>query len=139
MPAYKYGHRRKMWSFSTLSPSMAMDVGALSPTSRFAEMWEELLVEKSKVSSPMLGKSKVDASEKQILLKEVKLSKARRKLAEEEAEKWRAISDGKSKRHSLRSILVNFSSSRLSNISKEPEHFSPISNHILPKSYEQFW
>ncbi|KAF7821994.1 polyamine-modulated factor 1-binding protein 1 [Senna tora] len=66
------------------------------------------LFSKSKVSSAMLGKSKLDASEKEILLKEVKLSKARMKQAEQVSEKWRAISDGKCKRHSLRSILVNF-------------------------------
>ncbi|OIV96838.1 hypothetical protein TanjilG_08699 [Lupinus angustifolius] len=68
------------------------------------------LEQKDQILSAMLRKSKLDTAEKQMLLKEVKLSKARRKQAEHETEKWRAVSEGKNDRHSLKSMLVNLSS-----------------------------
>ncbi|MED6149679.1 hypothetical protein PIB30_064811 [Stylosanthes scabra] len=68
------------------------------------------LEQKDKILSAMLRKSKLDTAEKQMLLKEVKLSKARRKHAEQESERWRAVSEVKHERHSLKSMLVNLSS-----------------------------
>ncbi|XP_019417523.1 PREDICTED: polyamine-modulated factor 1-binding protein 1 [Lupinus angustifolius] len=102
------------------------------------------LEQKDQILSAMLRKSKLDTAEKQMLLKEVKLSKARRKQAEHETEKWRAVSEGKNDRHSLKSMLVNLSSRMdvfpgargmqhssigSSNIVKERDHFSPFSDH----------
>lgn len=95
------------------------------------------LEQKGKVLAAMVRKSKLDASEKQILLKEVKLSKSRRKQAEQETKKWRAVSDGKYRKHSTSSILVNLGSTRLSHISKEPEQIFSMYDHYLPKSYEE--
>lgn len=63
--------------------------------------------QKDKILSAMLRKSKLDTSEKQMLLKEVKLSKAKRKQAELETERWRAASESRHERHSLKSFLSN--------------------------------
>jgi len=65
------------------------------------------LEQKEKILSAMLRKSKLDTAEKQMLLKEVKLSKAKRKQAEIETERWRAVSESRHERHSLRSMLAN--------------------------------
>ncbi|KAK7282556.1 hypothetical protein RIF29_11445 [Crotalaria pallida] len=109
------------------------------------------LEQKDKILSAMLRKSKLDIAEKQMLLKEVKLSKARRKQAEHETEKWRAVSEGKHDRHSLKSMLVNLSSrmdvfpgargmqhssTGSSQIVKEPDLFSPFSDHYIPQRNE---
>ncbi|GAB4826200.1 hypothetical protein Ancab_009065 [Ancistrocladus abbreviatus] len=71
------------------------------------------LEQKDKILSAMLRKSKLDAAEKQMLLKEIKLSKAKRKQAEQETEKWRAVSDSRNERRTLRSMLSRQLSSRL--------------------------
>lgn len=63
--------------------------------------------QKDKILSAMLRKSKLDTSEKQMLLKEVKLSKAKRKQAELEIERLRAASESRHERHSLKSFLSN--------------------------------
>lgn len=109
------------------------------------------LEQKDKILSAMLRKSKLDTAEKQMLLKEVKLSKARRKQAEQESERWRAVSEGKHDRHSLKSMLVNLSSRMevfpgargvqhssigSSQIAKEPHQFSPFSDQYLPQRNE---
>lgn len=65
------------------------------------------LEQKDKILSAMLRKTKLDAAHKQMLLKEVKLSKAKRKQAELEAERWKAISASRHERRSLRSMLSN--------------------------------
>ncbi|CAK9318175.1 unnamed protein product [Citrullus colocynthis] len=65
------------------------------------------LEQKDKILSAMLRKSKLDTAQKQMLLKEVKLSKARRKQAELEAERWKTISESRHERQSLRSMLSN--------------------------------
>lgn len=70
------------------------------------------LEQKDKILSAMLRKSKLDTTEKQLLLKEVKLSKAKRKQAELETERWRAASESKHERHSLRSMFANQVNSR---------------------------
>ncbi|XP_027365400.1 myosin-2 heavy chain, non muscle isoform X2 [Abrus precatorius] len=104
------------------------------------------LEQKDKILSAMLRKSKLDTAEKQMLLKEVKLSKARRKHAEQETEKWKAVSEGKHDRHSLKSMLVNLSSrmdvfpgargmqpssTGSSHIAKEPDQNSLFSDNYL--------
>lgn len=45
--------------------------------------------QKDRILSAMLRKSKLDSSEKHVLMKEVKISKARRKQAELETERWK--------------------------------------------------
>ncbi|XP_023552511.1 myosin-7B-like [Cucurbita pepo subsp. pepo] len=65
------------------------------------------LEQKDKMLSAMLRKSKMDVAQKAMLLKEVKLSKARRKQAELEAERWKTISESRHERQSLRSMLSN--------------------------------
>lgn len=58
------------------------------------------LDQKDQILSAMLRKSKVDAAEKQMLLKEVNSSKAKKLQSE-----WKSISASKQDRHSLRNIL----------------------------------
>ncbi|KAK7317116.1 hypothetical protein RJT34_01083 [Clitoria ternatea] len=109
------------------------------------------LEQKDKILSAMLRKSKLDTAEKQMLLKEVKLSKARRKHAEHKTERWKAVSEGKHERHSLKSMLVNLSSrmdvfpsgrgmqpssTGSSHIANEPDQFSPFPDHHLPQRNE---
>ncbi|KAF6146046.1 hypothetical protein GIB67_033405 [Kingdonia uniflora] len=65
------------------------------------------LEQKDKILSAMLRKSKLDTSEKQMLLKEVKISKSRRKQAEVETERWRTHGhESRYERHSSKSNLV---------------------------------
>lgn len=71
------------------------------------------LEQKDTILSAMLRKSKLDTEEKQMLLKEVKLSKTKRKQAELETERWRTISESKHERHSLRSMLSKHAKSKL--------------------------
>ncbi|KAJ6672873.1 RIBONUCLEASE P PROTEIN SUBUNIT P38-LIKE PROTEIN [Salix viminalis] len=71
------------------------------------------LEQKDKILSAMLRKSKMDTTEKELLLKEVKLSKAKRKQAELERERWKSVSESKHERHSLRSMFSHHSNPRL--------------------------
>ncbi|XP_063944904.1 uncharacterized protein LOC108214089 isoform X2 [Daucus carota subsp. sativus] len=71
------------------------------------------LEQKDTILSAMLRKSKLDTEEKQMLLKEVKLSKTKRKQAELETERWRTASEAKHERHSLRSMLSKHAKSKL--------------------------
>lgn len=71
------------------------------------------LEQKDKILSAMLRKSKLDTAEKQILVKEVKLSKVRRKQAELETEKWRAMSESRHDKHSLRTMFASQFKSKL--------------------------
>lgn len=89
------------------------------------------LEQKDKILSAMLRKSKLDTAEKQMLLKEVKLSKARRKQAEQETQRWKAVSEGKHERHSLKSMLVNLSSRMdVFPSARGMQHSSTGSSHI---------
>ncbi|KAF8042851.1 hypothetical protein BT93_A1241 [Corymbia citriodora subsp. variegata] len=63
--------------------------------------------QKGDILSAMLRKSKMDTAEKHMLLKEIKLSKAKRKEAELETERLRSVSESKHGGHSLRSMLAN--------------------------------
>lgn len=71
------------------------------------------LEQKDKILSAMLRKSKLDTTEKQMLLKEMKLSKAMRKEAEAEMERLRAAPESRRERHSLKSMLSKHSVSKL--------------------------
>ncbi|XVF10085.1 hypothetical protein REPUB_Repub07fG0152800 [Reevesia pubescens] len=71
------------------------------------------LEQKDKILSAMLRKSKLDTAEKQLLLKEVKVSKAKKKQAELETERWRAVSESRQERHSLKGMFANQASTKL--------------------------
>ncbi|XWS61342.1 hypothetical protein CRYUN_Cryun07bG0118100 [Craigia yunnanensis] len=71
------------------------------------------LEQKDKILSAMLRKSKLDTEEKQLLLKEVKVSKAKKKQAELETERWRAASESRHERHSLKGIFANQAGAKL--------------------------
>ncbi|KAF5732431.1 Ribonuclease P protein subunit P38-related isoform 2 [Tripterygium wilfordii] len=71
------------------------------------------LEQKDKILSAMLRKFKLDTAEKQMLLKEVKSLKAKKKQIEQETERWKTVSESKQERHSLRSMFANQASSRL--------------------------
>ncbi|XP_016737301.1 interaptin isoform X1 [Gossypium hirsutum] len=71
------------------------------------------LEQKDKVLSAMLRKTKLDTAEKQLLLKEVKVSKTKKKQAELETERWRAVSESKHERHSLKAMFANQASAKL--------------------------
>ncbi|KAJ8491190.1 hypothetical protein OPV22_012911 [Ensete ventricosum] len=70
--------------------------------------------QKDKILSAMLRKSKLDAAEKQRLLKEVKMSKAKKKQAELEMERWRNMWESRHKKSSrdLHSVEVGSSQIR---------------------------
>ncbi|XP_075493331.1 uncharacterized protein LOC142531155 isoform X1 [Primulina tabacum] len=68
--------------------------------------------QKDQILSAMLRKSKFDTAEKQMLLKEVKESKAKRKQAELETARLRAVSVLKNERISLRNMLSKHVSSK---------------------------
>ncbi|XP_062120090.1 uncharacterized protein LOC133834480 [Humulus lupulus] len=77
------------------------------------------LEQKDKILSATLRKFKMDSAEKQMLLKEVKLSKVKRKQAELETERWKAVSESRQERHSLRNMLAKQANSRLETDSNE--------------------
>lgn len=115
------------------------------------------LDQKDKILSAMLRKSKSDTAEKQMLLKEVKFSKAKRKQAELETERWRAASQSRHERHSLRSMFVSQANSRLAassgargktsssptvecdhlELKKDPDAFSPLSDYLSAEVNEE--
>ncbi|KAK6926021.1 hypothetical protein RJ641_007740 [Dillenia turbinata] len=89
------------------------------------------LDQKDKILSAMLRKSKLDTAEKQMLLKEVKLSKSRKKQDEFESEKWRTVSESRHARCSLRSIMSKQPTSR-------SEDFTGLRGvHALPTGSSQ--
>ncbi|PON81256.1 Ribonuclease P protein subunit P38-like protein [Trema orientale] len=90
----------------------------------------EDLEQKDKILSATLRKSKIDTAEKQMLLKEVKLSKAKRKQAELETERWKAVSETRQERHSLRNMLAKQGNSRLETVSGERGLHSSSLSHI---------
>lgn len=86
--------------------------------------------QKDKILSAMLRKSKIDSAEKEILLKELKVSKARRKQAELETERWRPLyrsRHGRSARadpdYQMRSMIEG------SSCVKEVHTIEPTSSH----------
>ncbi|KAL0452407.1 UNVERIFIED_CONTAM: hypothetical protein Slati_1218800 [Sesamum latifolium] len=75
------------------------------------------LEQKDQILSAMLRKSKLDTAEKEMLLKEVKLSKAKRKQAELETARWKAVSESKHEKHSSRSMLSKHVKAKLDSFS----------------------
>ncbi|CAL9148959.1 unnamed protein product [Musa hybrid cultivar] len=69
--------------------------------------------QKDKILSAMLRKSKLDAAEKQRLLKDVKMSKAKKKQAELEMERWRNMWESKHKKSSRDLHSVDVGSSQI--------------------------
>ncbi|XP_068667021.1 uncharacterized protein [Aristolochia californica] len=81
--------------------------------------------QKDKILSAMLRKSKLDTSEKQILLKEIKICKTRRKQAELESERWRARCEVRNENH-LRGKSVNRSDNRSERLVAAKKEFDSI-------------
>ncbi|TXG48601.1 hypothetical protein EZV62_024476 [Acer yangbiense] len=96
------------------------------------------LDQKDKILSAMLRKSKLDTTEKQILLKELKLSKAKRKQAELETERWKAATESRHERHSLRSMFSSNQARGTSHVAKtrsqQPTNYVLESEHPELKS-----
>lgn len=68
--------------------------------------------QKHKLLSAMMRKSKLDSTDKQMFLKDVKLSKPKRKKAEAETKRWRTSSGSRNGRHTWRNMLARRVSSR---------------------------
>ncbi|URE34467.1 hypothetical protein MUK42_16053 [Musa troglodytarum] len=83
--------------------------------------------QKDKILSAMLRKSKLDTAEKQRLLKEVKMSKAKKKQAELEMERWRNMWESKHKKGSrdLHSVEVGSSQIRRLELPLETSGHNP--------------
>ncbi|MCL7043370.1 hypothetical protein MKW94_019954 [Papaver nudicaule] len=84
--------------------------------------------QKDKILSAMLRKSKIDSAEKEILLKELKISKARRKQAEMETERWSSLYGSRHER-SARAVSDYQMDSRLVSWVKEVDTIEPTSSH----------
>lgn len=98
------------------------------------------LEQKDKILSAMLRKSKLDTTEKHMLLKEIKLSKAKRKQAELETERWKVVSsESRHERHSLRSMLekANSSATGTSHLQNGKTRPQPI-NALLGYEHSEF-
>ncbi|WRX18374.1 hypothetical protein QQP08_010861 [Theobroma cacao] len=123
------------------------------------------LEQKDKILSAMLRKSKLDTAEKQMLLKEVKVSKAKKKQAELETERWKAVSESRHERHSLKGMFAKQASAKLdvssgvkevsnsgktrsqpidlvfeydySDLKTDPEVFSPLPDCHSPEANEE--
>ncbi|XP_022734162.1 myosin heavy chain, muscle-like [Durio zibethinus] len=122
------------------------------------------LEQKDKILSAMLRKSKLDTAEKQLLLKEAKASKAKKKQGELETEKWRAVSESRHEKHSLKGVFPNQTGAKLdislgvkelsnsgktrsqptdiileydySELKTNPEVFSPLPDYHSPEGSE---
>ncbi|XP_068659134.1 uncharacterized protein [Aristolochia californica] len=81
--------------------------------------------QKDKILSAMLRKSKLDTSEKQILLKEIKICKTRRKQAELDSERWKARSEVGNENH-LRGKSGNRTDFRSERLAAEKKAFDSI-------------
>lgn len=68
--------------------------------------------QKGKIVSAMLRKAKHDTAEKQALLKEVKITRAKKKQAELEAERWKSMLEAKQKKGSRELPSAEAGSSR---------------------------
>ncbi|XP_021279150.1 uncharacterized abhydrolase domain-containing protein DDB_G0269086 isoform X4 [Herrania umbratica] len=123
------------------------------------------LEQKDKILSAMLRKSKLDTAEKQMLLKEVKVSKAKKKQAELETERWKAVSESRHERHSLKGMFAKQAGAKLdvssgvkevsnsgktrsqpidlvfeydySDLKTDPEVFSPLPDCHSPEANEE--
>ncbi|KAE8676183.1 Ribonuclease P protein subunit P38-related isoform 2 [Hibiscus syriacus] len=100
------------------------------------------LEQKDKILSAMLRKSKLDTAEKQLLLKEVKVSKAKKKQAELETERWKAVSETRHERHSLKGMFRNQAQAiaklDVPELKTDPEVFYPLTDCQSPEGTEDF-
>ncbi|KAL0317990.1 UNVERIFIED_CONTAM: hypothetical protein Sangu_2213300 [Sesamum angustifolium] len=94
------------------------------------------LEQKDQILSAMLRKSKLDTAEKQMLLKEVKSSKAKRKQAELETARWKAVSEPKHERQSLRNMFAKHVDVK-SDVRKGVEVFSLVSDPYLTQGTDK--
>ncbi|KAJ8616368.1 hypothetical protein MRB53_035740 [Persea americana] len=95
--------------------------------------------QKDKILSAMLRKSKSDTAEKQMLLKEIKISKARRKQAELETERWRARCESRHDKSSKSNSSNRASSRSEPSIESECSQFRraelhPTNNSLIPRT-----
>ncbi|KAK1326414.1 hypothetical protein QJS10_CPA01g01881 [Acorus calamus] len=81
--------------------------------------------QKEKILSALLRKSKLDTSEKQMLLKELKASKVRWKQAEVEAEKWKGMCES---RQCMKGMKSGYTADRASK--SRSEVFSEVMNSV---------
>ncbi|KAG9448218.1 hypothetical protein H6P81_014346 [Aristolochia fimbriata] len=81
--------------------------------------------QKDKILSAMLRKSKLDTSEKQILLKEIKICNTRKKQAELESERWRSRCEVRNENH-LRGKSGNRGDLRSERLASEKKVFDAI-------------
>ncbi|XVE58354.1 hypothetical protein DITRI_Ditri04bG0163300 [Diplodiscus trichospermus] len=110
--AFRQVEATKLELDAVLEQKEESDLLAQKLSMEIAKMRKDL-EQKDKILSAMLRKSKLDTAEKQLLLKEVKVSKAKKKQAELETERWRAVSDSRHERHSLKSIFANQAGAKL--------------------------
>ncbi|XP_011075966.1 myosin heavy chain, striated muscle [Sesamum indicum] len=94
------------------------------------------LEQKDQILSAMLRKSKLDTAEKQMLLKEVKSSKAKNKQAELETARWKAVSEPKHERQSLRNMFAKHVDVK-SDVRKGVEVFSLVSDPYLTEGTDK--
>ncbi|KAG6426580.1 hypothetical protein SASPL_110805 [Salvia splendens] len=81
---------------------------------------QRLSVEIVRLHKDLERRSNSDAAEKQMLLKEVRSSKVRRKQAEAEAARWKAVAESKHDRISLRNMFL--------------KHFNPYLTRAIQES-----
>ncbi|KAK8686524.1 hypothetical protein V6N13_125548 [Hibiscus sabdariffa] len=100
------------------------------------------LEQKDKILSAMLRKSKLDTAEKQLLLKEVKVSKAKKEQAKLETERWKAVSEMRMKGHSLKGMFSNQAQASakfdVPELKTDPEVFYPLRDCQSPEGTEDF-
>ncbi|KAG6538148.1 hypothetical protein ZIOFF_003259 [Zingiber officinale] len=94
--------------------------------------------QKDKILSAMLRKLKLDTAEKQMLVKEVKISKAKKKQAELEIEKWRNMWESSRNKNSRNMHSVDIASLQ----NRRPElvpvdSFGQNSINLLPESEDR--
>lgn len=95
--------------------------------------------QKDKILSAMLRKSKSDTAEKQLLLKEIKIYKARRKQAELETERWRARCESRHDKSSKSNSSNRANSRSEPSIESECSQFRqaelhPNNNSLIPRT-----
>lgn len=95
--------------------------------------------QKDKILSAMLRKSKSDTAEKQMLLKEIKISKARRKQAELETERWRARCESRHDKNSKSNASNRGNSRSDPSIESECSQYRQVNLHptnkgLIPKT-----
>ncbi|CAI9092585.1 OLC1v1027869C2 [Oldenlandia corymbosa var. corymbosa] len=91
------------------------------------------LEQKDQILSAMLRKSKLDTAERQMLLDEVKLSKAKKKQAELVTERSKGDSEPRRERHSLRSMLSRNANSKADSRRKGGAHSNAMAQSNMER------